>query len=239
MLTGRPELLKQASILLPSATRYDTRNPNNGLTALMLAAIHNDETVLKTLLNAGANPNTEVKPISSGSSNLNAIHPETLHWTALTFAACRGNYAAARLLLQRGACVDGGATPTNNRCTLTPLQVASASNALDIVTLLLSYRANAFLATKHINSISFAQRGCYSAICVAAAHNQRHVLRKMITHPSSKTSRDILSLEEMLAEGDTYSTRNGMDMQPTLTKSQIKCLQEAMYHSAENNHLGK
>lgn len=101
MLTGRPELLKQAHALLPSATRYDTRN-HAGLTALMIAAIHNDEAVMKTLLDAGANPNTEVQSIGSGVAGTNAIHPETQHWTALTFAACRGNYAAVRLLLQRG-----------------------------------------------------------------------------------------------------------------------------------------
>lgn len=51
----------------------------------------------------------------------------------------------------------------------------------------------------------------------------------------------MLSLEEMLAEGDG-NTRTAIDRQndapPTLNKTQIKCLQEAMYHSAENNHLG-
>lgn len=104
MLTGRPELLKQAGTLLPSATRYDTRN-HAGLTALMITAIHNDEAVLKALLDAGANPNIEVQSNGLGSTCTNAqIHPETQHWTALTFAACRGNYAAARLLLQRGTC---------------------------------------------------------------------------------------------------------------------------------------
>lgn len=101
MLTGRPELLKQAHVLLPSATRYDTRN-HAGLTALMIAAIHNDEALLKTLLDAGANPNTEVQASGPGSACTSAIHPETQYWTALTFAACRGNYAAVRLLLQRG-----------------------------------------------------------------------------------------------------------------------------------------
>lgn len=126
----------------------------------------------------------------------------------------------------------------DDRCTLTPLQVASASNSGDIVALLLSYGANAFLSTLHTDSMCFAQRGCYSAISVAAAHNQRTRLRKLISHPRSKVSREVLSLEEMLAEGDTCCTRNGMEMQPMLTKSQMKCLQEAMYHSAENNHLG-
>lgn len=46
----------------------------------------------------------------------------------------------------------------------------------------------------------------------------------------------------MLAEGDSTS-RTQLDRQaevpPTLNKTQIKSLQEAMYHSAENNHLGK
>lgn len=101
MLTGRPELLKQANALLPSTTRFDARN-HAGLTALMIAAIHNDEAILKALLNAGANPNTEVQSSGMSSACSNAIHPETQHWTALTFAACRGNYAAVRLLLQRG-----------------------------------------------------------------------------------------------------------------------------------------
>lgn len=45
MLTGRPELIQQASHLLPVPNRLDTLNPQ-GHTALMLAAIHNDETTL-------------------------------------------------------------------------------------------------------------------------------------------------------------------------------------------------
>lgn len=240
MLTGRLELLKQANALLPSASRYDTLN-QAGLTAVMIAAIRNDEAVLKTLLDAGANPNIEVPSLGLTNACTNAIHPETQHWTAVTFAACRGNYAAVRMLLKRGACVEGGASLADDRCTLTPLQVSSASGAIDIVELLLSYGANAFLSTQHSDSMCFsatAQRGCYSAISVAAAHNQRPLFRKLLSHPLSKVSRDVLSLEEMLAEGDNCGTRNGMEMQPTLTKTQIKCLQEAMYHSAENNHLG-
>ncbi len=62
--------------------------------------------------------------------------------------------------------------------------------------------------------------------------------------PSSK---DVLSLEEILAEGVQSSNlpirnSNGPQARPTeepkiLSKSQLKVLQEAMYQSAENGHL--
>lgn len=57
----------------------------------------------------------------------------------------------------------------------------------------------------------------------------------------------VLSLEEILAEGaDTADRRVGPGTRTAndpgnqlvkLSKAQIKCLQEAMYHSTENNHL--
>lgn len=95
MLTGRPELLIQAGTLLPTATRYDTLN-QAGMTALMIASIRNDELAIQQLLDANADPNIEVPLI--GASSCSAIHPETQHWTAITFAACRGNYNAVRIL---------------------------------------------------------------------------------------------------------------------------------------------
>lgn len=47
----------------------------------------------------------------------------------------------------------------------------------------------------------------------------------------------MLSLEEILAEGTTPNCPSSSNSTPHFTKSQIKSLQEAMYHSAENNHL--
>lgn len=244
MLTGRPELLIQAGTILPTSSRYDTPN-QAGLTALMIASIRNDEAAMQQLLDANADPNVEVPFI--GASTSSAIHPETQHWTAITFAACRGNFNAVRILLERGANVEGGACLSDDKCTLTPLQVASGPGAVDIVALLLSHGANAFLSTQHRDSLCFsgsAQRGCYSAISVAAAHDQRATLRKLLSHPLAPVSREVLSLEEMLAEGDSGTRNVGIDrpneIPPTqMSKTQIKCLQEAMYHSAENNHLGK
>ncbi|XP_061396263.1 ankyrin repeat and BTB/POZ domain-containing protein 2 [Musca vetustissima] len=243
MLTGRAELLAQASNLLPVTTRYDTLN-HAGMTALMIASIRNDDVVIQALLDAGCEPNIEVPAI--GNPNYPAIHPDTQHWTAVTFAASRGNYVALRVLLERGGKVEGGARQSEDKHTLTPLQVACGSGNIEVVSLLLLHGANAFLSTQQKDSMSFAgsaQRGCYCAISVAAAHGQRSVLRKLLYTPISQGSKDVLSLEEMLAEGDSSSTRpvaerlSSSEIATSLSKTQIKSLQEAMYHSAENNHL--
>ena len=49
-----------------------------------------------------------------------------------------------------------------------------------------------------------AQRGCYSAISVAAAHGQRVVLQKLLAQPLIPVSKEVLSLEEILAEGKHF-----------------------------------
>ncbi|KAL7020206.1 hypothetical protein ACKWTF_011416 [Chironomus riparius] len=240
MLSGIPELLVQAMSLVPPTTRYDTLN-HLGLTPLMVASILNDETAIQMLLDSGANPNIEVPTI--GHPNCPAIHPETQNWTALTFAACRGNYHALRVLLERGSKVEGGARLSEEKCTFTPLQVASGSGCIENVSVLLAHGASSFLSTKQ-NSMAFsgkAQQGCFSAISVATSHGQRYTLRKLLSHPFvPEKQRDVLSLEEMLAEGDG-NTRSSHERQnevpPSLSKTQIRALQEAMYHSAENNYL--
>ncbi|KAH8373506.1 hypothetical protein KR009_011716 [Drosophila setifemur] len=251
LLTGRAELMAQAAQLLPPTTRYDTQN-GAGLTALMLASIRNDEVALHALLDAGCDPNVEVP--HAGSSGYPAIQPDTQHWTALSFAASRANYVASRILLERGGKVEGGARSSEEKCTLTPLQLAAGTGNLDIVALLLTHGANAFLSTQQKDFLCFAgsaQKGCFCAISVAAAHGHRSCLRKLLTHPVSPVTRDVLSLEEMLAEGDIGVIRSGVgsvsgggsvninseDPIPLLNKTQIKRLQEAMYHSAENNYL--
>ncbi|XP_037934171.1 ankyrin repeat and BTB/POZ domain-containing protein 2-like [Teleopsis dalmanni] len=246
MLTGRAELLAQASNLLPPSTRYDTLN-HTGMTALMIASLRNDEIAIQALLDAGCDPNVEVPAINQTSCP--AVHPDTQHWTAVTFAASRANYLALRMLLERGGKVEGGARLSEDKSTLTPLQVACGSGNVELVSLLLAHGANAFLSTQQKDSMCFAgsaQRGSFSAISVAAAHGQRACLRKLLSTPMSPGSRDVLSLEEMLAEGEpANNTRTGAanerqtanDVPLTLNKTQIKSLQEAMYHSAENNHL--
>lgn len=93
----------------------------------------------------------------------------------------------------------------------------------------------------------------YSAISVATAHGQRSCLHQLLSHPlnfsAKRGEKEVLSLEEILAEGSAGTSpqqqtvdgrgnrREGKE--PVFNKVQTKALQEAMYHSAESNHLGK
>lgn len=53
------------------------------------------------------------------------MNGETQHWTALTYSAAKGHTRCARILLEKGANVEGGALLSEDKCTLTPLQVLS------------------------------------------------------------------------------------------------------------------
>ena len=53
-------------------------------------------------------------------------NPETQHWTALTYATIHGHASIIRLLLEKGANVEGGARLSEDKCTETPLQVSEA-----------------------------------------------------------------------------------------------------------------
>ena len=49
-------------------------------------------------------------------------------------------------------------------------------------------------------------QGCYSAISVASAHGQRAVLHQLLSHPLNSGRQEVLSLEEILAEGSSQHT---------------------------------
>ncbi|KAJ8984963.1 hypothetical protein NQ317_007833 [Molorchus minor] len=230
MLTGRPELIQQAIPLLPASTRLDTLNPQ-GHTVLMLSAIHNDDATLTALLDAGASTDIETPSPASPA-----------------FAAVNGKPNTGQ---QRGAFVEGGATISDEKCTLTPLQAVDipALRSLNSVGLPVAVATRTWcLSFVPMVRIRFSPRksktpsvillrlkGCYSAISVAAAHGHRAILQKLLAQPLAPLNKEVLSLEEMLAEGAPNSSSPSNT--PQFSKTQIKALQEAMYHSAENNHL--
>lgn len=75
----------------------------------------------QALLDAGASVDTETP--SPSSPHFVAVNGENQHWTALTYAASKGHVRCARALLERGANVEGGAIVSEEKITLTPLQV--------------------------------------------------------------------------------------------------------------------
>uniref|UniRef100_A0A1B6DL13 BTB domain-containing protein n=4 Tax=Clastoptera arizonana TaxID=38151 RepID=A0A1B6DL13_9HEMI len=246
--SGSREIVAHALQLLP-ITKLNTVC-DSGLTPLMLSVLSNDEANVRCLLEFGCDPDIETPP--QGTQGCPTVQAEYQYWTALTYAALVGNTSIAKLLLDRGANVEGGARLSEEKCTITPLQVAAGSGNIEMVSLLLSHGAHPFFSTLLKDSLCYsgaAQRGCYSAIAVAASHGQRTVLHKLLSHPLNPNTKEVLSLEEILAEGANQLTADrkaGSRLQGAadnsaqllkLSKSQMKCLQEAMYHSTENNHL--
>ncbi|UYV76421.1 ABTB2 [Cordylochernes scorpioides] len=267
--SGRTDLVPHGLQLLP---RLDCLDPR-GLSPLMVAAVQGDEALVQTLLDLGASPDIEVGGLTSGicpgpTAQCPAANSDTQHWTALTFATAQGHYTIVKLLLDKGACVEGGAKVHEEKATETPLQLAAAAGAVEptgvtrcvsgrsqLVELLLSRGARPFLSTAGTDSQTYGsapQRGCHSAIAAAASHGQRSVVHLLLSHPTA--AHDMLSLEEILAEGFSTAERriqivpvsmdeldkagSATDRQVVkMTRAQLKALQEAMYQSAENTFL--
>lgn len=71
------------------------------------------------------------------------------------------------MLLERGAAVEGGAKVIEDKCTVTPLQAATASGNNEMVALLLAHGAQPFLSTLIKDAFCYsaaAQRGCYRCV---------------------------------------------------------------------------
>ncbi|CAH0663406.1 unnamed protein product, partial [Chilo suppressalis] len=255
LLGGRPELLGGVRALLPPAP-LDAPDPA-GLTALMKAALAGDDHIVAMLLESGADPNIEcggacgahcALPLSPRSppAAQPAYTPPTAGWTALVFACAGagsgggGALECARRLLAGGARVDGAPARGDDVCTLTPLQIACGVGNLELVQLLLSHGADPFLSTQLNDALCYsaaAQYGCYSAVGVCCTHGRRACLRAVVRGGSSRGAGGaggagaVLSLEEVLAEGAPPAPR------APYTKLQQRALQDAMYCSAETDHL--
>uniref|UniRef100_UPI0037E846E8 ankyrin repeat and BTB/POZ domain-containing protein 3-A isoform X2 n=1 Tax=Semicossyphus pulcher TaxID=241346 RepID=UPI0037E846E8 len=186
-----------------------------------------------------------------GPDGINSMSEQGM--TPLMYACVRGDEAMVQMLLDAGADinsellldnranVEGALQDGAENYTETPLQLAAAAGNFELVSLLLERGADPMIGTMCRNGISSAPLGDMNSYSLAAAHGHRNVFRKLLAQ-SEKEKGDVLSLEEILAEGsDPCDKRlppqaNGGGTLRT-GKARLRALREAMYHSAEHGHV--
>ncbi|XP_029910363.1 ankyrin repeat- and BTB/POZ domain-containing protein 3-B isoform X2 [Myripristis murdjan] len=182
-----------------------------------------------------------------GPDGINSMSEQGM--TPLMYACARGDEAMVQmlldagadinseLLLDAGANVEGSLQDGMENYTETPLQLAAAAGNFELVSLLLERGADPMVGTMYRNGISTAPQGDMNSYSLAAAHGHRNVFRKLLSQ-TEKGKGDVLSLEEILAEGSELEGRSPSQIDQIRTgKAKLKALKEAMYHSAEHGHV--
>uniref|UniRef100_A0A672GKJ7 Ankyrin repeat and BTB/POZ domain-containing protein 2 n=1 Tax=Salarias fasciatus TaxID=181472 RepID=A0A672GKJ7_SALFA len=217
---GRTDLIGQAIDLLgPDGVNS---MDDQGMTPLMYACAAGDEALVQMLIDAGANLDVAVNIVKSAAFMTNEPFKCSVF---------------LQLLLDAGANVEGAAVRNGQESTAdTPLQLASAAGNYEMVSLLLARGADPLSKLHDGNALTsslYEDMNCFSH---AAAHGHRNVLRKLLTQPQ-QVKEDVLSLEEILAEGVEDEAAGEVGSIPPLCKARMKALQEASYYSAEHGYL--
>lgn len=133
-----------ALIFLALAAWYVAFPHDSGADAALIEATKSgDNAALKTALDNGANPNAQ-KQISLLQQWMKRDTEESMGYRPLHHAAIRGNTDGVKLLLDKGADVNG-----RNAVGGTPLMVAAQEAQKDTMLLLLDKGADAKAATKN------------------------------------------------------------------------------------------
>uniref|UniRef100_A0AAR2LE37 BTB domain-containing protein n=1 Tax=Pygocentrus nattereri TaxID=42514 RepID=A0AAR2LE37_PYGNA len=220
---GRTDLVKQAINLL-GPDGINSRS-EQGMTPLMYACARGDEAMVQMLLDAGADINSEHP----------SIYPETRQATALTFAVLHQHIPVLQVIFSacREMKRDCSVCVSLGLCVCVCVCVGNS----ELVSLLLERGADPMVGTMYRNGISTTPHGEMNSFGLAAAHGHRNVFHQLLTQ-SEKGKGDVLSLEEILAEGSDVGERSSLQMEASRTgKAKLKALREAMYHSSEHGYV--